>query len=304
MVVKRRVIQAMLHLRRFTVAQVAAAAGVKEATVRTVIYRTREHLVATGRASTERRGGRPVEYAIREGADAELRSLSLQESSYAPLETAAGAPPAGEVPEGEAALLSALDYLAELPGVASENRGLLAIADSYARQHALPATEDARLYRRAFDNLRAFVEAESGAGDDGQADWERLVGGVQQAATELEERGMGPLARALRARLGGSRAVLALAGGASRGPAVAARGAAIAGRSARGLPVDPTRCPEAPAVPGRACPPGEPVMCSSVKALFEALFSFVHQSSPEQTDTLVQTLGLNLSYAHQHPPRR
>jgi hypothetical protein len=236
MSLKTRVIETMLKKRRFTAVEVASEAHVKEATVRTVIYRLGGHLVARGNIATARPGGQPVEYEIREGSDSELQAL-LSASGAADRMNVVS-PAAYPATEQEAALLSALNYLTRFPETVRESRHLLALADSYARLHGEPTTPDAQLYWSAFERLRALVDAESSVSPG--VDWTNLARGLQQIARELQEKGFDALTRALRERLGGSRPLPAPPrdGGASSlvSPAEAALAAAPAVGSSVGNP--------------------------------------------------------------------
>ncbi|MGI8802318.1 MAG: hypothetical protein ACR2KV_09130, partial [Solirubrobacteraceae bacterium] len=66
---------AMLALREFTADELAAQAGVKRASVQTVLTRHRDWLEPIGRQATGRRGGQLVRYRLRPHAVEEVRRI-------------------------------------------------------------------------------------------------------------------------------------------------------------------------------------------------------------------------------------
>lgn len=69
-----RTLGAMLALRTFSVPEVAALAGVREATVRTIFRRERQYIEKVGVRQTGRRGGQPARWQLLSGASEAIRS--------------------------------------------------------------------------------------------------------------------------------------------------------------------------------------------------------------------------------------
>ena len=124
MLARYRTLRAILDLREFTADELAEAANVKVATVRTVLARESQLVERIGVVSTGRRGGQPIRYRLLANAEEPLRAR---------LDAAARAFSSREVDTDggsgtPSALLAAEEMLLEAPGTGLTPRTKLASA--------------------------------------------------------------------------------------------------------------------------------------------------------------------------------
>jgi DNA-binding transcriptional ArsR family regulator len=159
-----RVLNAILALREFTVADLAHYSGVKKNTVQTVLGRDARFVERDGVVAQGRRGGQPIRYQLRAEAEGDLAAILRQLEGLG-----ASVPPlledTGDLHQVALSLISAEDILlrqfpqarpADWPGLIS-----LASADYDA---VPPLTDsDTRTHRRVVELLLRLAEIEQEA---------------------------------------------------------------------------------------------------------------------------------------------
>jgi hypothetical protein len=162
-----RVLQAILALRQFTVADLAHYSGVKETTVRTVLGRDASFVERDGTISQSRRGGQPIQYRLCDQAESELVAILRQLKGLG-----ASLPPLSAEQDGmDHAILSlsaAEDVLIrQLPQAGFADRsGLisLAVVDYEAVRPAIdPEAGEAAVHRRVVELLLRLADIEQEA---------------------------------------------------------------------------------------------------------------------------------------------
>jgi hypothetical protein len=175
-----RVLNAILALREFTVADLARYSGVKDTTVRTVLGRDSRYIERAGTQTRGRRGGQPIQYRLQPGAEDSLVAILRELEGFG-----ANLPPlvADEEDPTMLSLIAAEDVLIrQLPRACTGDRaGLvsLAAADYAAAQFpGRPEHEEAVAHRGVVDVLLRLAEVEQEAlthdspnGETRSADW-------------------------------------------------------------------------------------------------------------------------------------
>jgi hypothetical protein len=157
-----RVLNAILALREFTVADLARYSGIKDTTVRTVLGRDSRFVERDGTQTQHRRGGQPIQYRLRPDTENDLVAILRELEGLG-----ANLPPliADQEDPVMLSLIAAEDILIrQLPQAGPTDRAELvelATADFEAVQFMVnPEQEEAATHRGVVDLLLRLAEAE------------------------------------------------------------------------------------------------------------------------------------------------
>jgi len=160
-----RVLNAILALREFTVADLARYSGVKDNTVRTVLGRDSRFVERDGTQAQRRRGGQPIQYRLRPDTENDLVAILRELEGFG-----ANLPPliADQEDPVMLSLIAAEDILIrQLPQACPTDRAELvdlATADYEAVQFLVsPEHKEAVTHRGVVALLLRLAEAEQGA---------------------------------------------------------------------------------------------------------------------------------------------
>ncbi|GAB1646158.1 hypothetical protein [Krasilnikovia sp. MM14-A1259] len=162
MLIRYRVLNAILALREFTVADLAHYSGVKENTVRTVLGRDTHFVERDGTRAQRRPGGQPIQYRLRTDAEDDLvgilRELEGVGASLPPLVADQQDPVTLSLVAAEDILLRALP---QAPVADRAELVNLATADFEAVEFLAGADHgEAATHRRVVDLLLCLAELE------------------------------------------------------------------------------------------------------------------------------------------------
>jgi len=163
MINRYRILNAILALREFAVADLVHYSGTKENTVRTVLARDAHFVERVGTRAHGRRGGQPLQYRLRSETEHELVNLLRQVDQLG-----ADLPPLPQsCPEEDPLVLSlkaAEDVLLrQLPAAAAADRTQLlslATADLETAQFLADDDGEAAVHRKVVDLLLRLTELE------------------------------------------------------------------------------------------------------------------------------------------------
>ena len=180
-----RVFVAMLELGEFTVAELAEAADVGQATVRTTINRNAALLEEVGREETGRRGGAWIRYRLSEAGRVAIRERLQDLRTFDRLDEGAGVP--SEIAAAERLLIEEITQADGREMRESVLRRARRLASAGRRKLSGDATDNpnAAAHLAAIDVLLDLVRLEHAGTGDVVRPWRELVDATEEHAPEL-----------------------------------------------------------------------------------------------------------------------